>query len=57
MFWMSVAACSAMLIMNTQDQKHGVEIVKKAITWPARQIAINAGEDGSVKKQSLTIPI
>jgi chaperonin GroEL len=31
-----------------EDQKHGVEIVKKAITWPARQIAINAGEDGSV---------
>ena len=30
------------------DQKHGVEIVKKAITWPARQIAINSGEDGSV---------
>ncbi|HYP10740.1 MAG TPA: chaperonin GroEL, partial [Xanthobacteraceae bacterium] len=31
-----------------EDQKHGVEIVKKAITWPARQIAINAGADGSV---------
>ena len=31
-----------------EDQKHGVEIVKKAITWPARQIAINAGEDGSI---------
>jgi chaperonin GroEL len=31
-----------------EDQKHGVEIVKKAITWPARQIAINAGDDGSV---------
>ena len=31
-----------------EDQKHGVEIVRKAITWPARQIAINAGEDGSV---------
>jgi chaperonin GroEL len=31
-----------------EDQKHGVEIVKKAITWPARQIAINSGEDGSV---------
>jgi chaperonin GroEL len=30
------------------DQKHGIEIVRKAITWPARQIAINAGEDGSV---------
>jgi chaperonin GroEL len=33
---------------ENEDQKHGVEIVKKAITWPARQIAINAGEDGSV---------
>jgi chaperonin GroEL len=33
---------------RNEDQKHGVEIVKKAITWPARQIAINAGEDGSV---------
>jgi chaperonin GroEL len=30
------------------DQKTGVEIVRKALTWPARQIAINAGEDGSV---------
>ena len=25
-----------------------MEIVKKALSWPARQIAINAGEDGSV---------
>jgi len=33
---------------TNEDQKHGVEIVKKAITWPARQIAINSGEDGSV---------
>jgi chaperonin GroEL len=33
---------------HNEDQKHGVEIVKKAITWPARQIAINAGEDGSI---------
>jgi chaperonin GroEL len=33
---------------HNDDQKHGVEIVKKAITWPARQIAINSGEDGSV---------
>jgi chaperonin GroEL len=31
-----------------EDQKHGVEIVRKAITSPARQIAVNAGEDGSV---------
>ena len=31
-----------------EDQKHGVGIVKKAISWPARQIALNAGADGSV---------
>jgi chaperonin GroEL len=30
------------------DQKHGVEIVRKALSAPARQIAINSGEDGSV---------
>jgi chaperonin GroEL len=30
------------------DQKVGIEIVRKAITAPARQIAQNAGEDGSV---------
>jgi chaperonin GroEL len=33
---------------ENDDQKTGIEIVRKAITWPARQIAINAGEDGSV---------
>jgi chaperonin GroEL len=31
-----------------EDQKHGVEIVRKALQAPARQIAHNAGEDGSV---------
>jgi chaperonin GroEL len=30
------------------DQHHGVEIVRKAISWPARQIAVNSGDDGSV---------
>jgi len=30
------------------DQKTGVEIVRKALSAPARQIAINAGEDGSI---------
>ncbi len=30
------------------DQKTGVDIVRKALSWPARQIAFNAGEDGSV---------
>src|ERR1700678_3453511 len=33
---------------QNEDQKHGVEIVRKALSAPARQIAINAGEDGSV---------
>src|SRR5207244_1658578 len=33
---------------RNDDQRTGIEIVKKAISWPARQIAINAGEDGSI---------
>jgi chaperonin GroEL len=33
---------------HNEDQKHGVEMVRKALSWPARQIALNAGEDGSV---------
>ena len=33
---------------QNDDQKTGVEIVRKALSHPARQIAINAGEDGSV---------
>ncbi len=33
---------------HNDDQKHGIDIVRKALSWPARQIAINAGEDGSI---------
>jgi chaperonin GroEL len=33
---------------ENEDERHGIEIVKKALSWPARQIAINAGEDGSL---------
>jgi chaperonin GroEL len=33
---------------HNEDQKTGVEIVRKALSWPARQIAMNAGDDGSV---------
>jgi chaperonin GroEL len=33
---------------GNEDQKTGIEIVRKALSHPARQIAINAGEDGSV---------
>jgi len=33
---------------HNDDQKTGVDIVRKALSAPARQIAINAGEDGSL---------
>ena len=33
---------------HNDDQKTGVDIVRKALSSPARQIALNAGEDGSV---------
>jgi chaperonin GroEL len=33
---------------ENEDQKHGIDIVRKAIQAPARQIATNAGADGSV---------
>jgi chaperonin GroEL len=33
---------------HNEDQRHGIDIVRKAISWPARQIAENAGDDGSI---------
>jgi chaperonin GroEL len=36
------------LSAGNEDQKVGINIVRKAIQAPARQIASNAGEDGSV---------
>src|SRR5512132_2140152 len=43
-------ASEALKKIRTQndDQKTGVEIVRRALSAPARQIALNAGEDGSV---------
>ena len=43
-------AGEALKKLRTQndDQKTGVEIVRKALSWPTRQIALNAGEDGSI---------
>ena len=43
----SVEALKRLKVEN-DDQKHGIEIVRKAIQTPARQIATNAGADGSV---------
>jgi chaperonin GroEL len=33
---------------ENEDQKTGINIVRKALSWPARLIAINAGADGSI---------
>jgi chaperonin GroEL len=43
----SIKALEKLRTANS-DQKTGVDIVRKALSWPARQIALNAGEDGSV---------
>jgi chaperonin GroEL len=36
------------LKVENDDQKVGISIVRKALSQPARQIALNAGEDGSI---------
>jgi chaperonin GroEL len=43
-------AAKALSVTRTEnnDQKYGVEILRRAISYPARQIALNAGTDGSV---------
>jgi chaperonin GroEL len=43
-------AVKALARLRTQndDQKTGIEIVRKAIAQPARQIAINSGDDGAI---------
>jgi chaperonin GroEL len=33
---------------ENEDQRHGIEIVRKALSWPARQIVTNAGGDSSI---------
>jgi chaperonin GroEL len=38
----------AAIVVENSDQKAGVEIIRRAIQVPARQICINAGEDGSL---------
>ncbi|MET0596423.1 MAG: TCP-1/cpn60 chaperonin family protein, partial [Mesorhizobium sp.] len=36
------------LNLDNADQRHGVEIVRRATEWPVRQIAQNAGAEGSI---------
>jgi chaperonin GroEL len=33
---------------GNDDQRVGIDIVRKALPWPAKQIVINAGADGSI---------
>src|SRR5437588_4540392 len=40
--------CLDKLTPSNPDQKVGIEIVRKALQWPARQIAENSGADGSI---------
>ena len=42
------AAALEALKPENEDQKAGVTIVRRALAWPARLIAENAGEDGAV---------
>jgi chaperonin GroEL len=42
------AKAIAKLKVENDDQKTGIEIVRKAIAQPARQIAINSGDDGAI---------
>jgi chaperonin GroEL len=43
----AVSALDALTPANA-DQKAGIEIVRRALQVPARQIVLNAGEDGSI---------
>jgi len=40
-------------VKATGDEKIGVDIVRRAVVWPIKQIAINAGLDGSVVAQKV----
>jgi len=43
----AVTAIDGVKAVN-EDQKAGIAIVRRAVQTPARQIALNAGEDGSL---------
>ena len=50
----------AQLKAENEDQKFGIEIDRKAVQTPLRQIAENAGEDGAVisgKVNDVSVPV
>jgi chaperonin GroEL len=44
----SLAALKKLKLEEEGDQAFGVQIVRRALEWPARRIATNAGHDGAV---------
>jgi chaperonin GroEL len=40
-------------VKATGDERIGVDIIRRAVVWPIKQIAINAGLDGSVVAQKV----
>jgi chaperonin GroEL len=45
---LTAAKALAGLTAENADQRTGIEIVRKALQWPTRQIALNAGVEGSI---------
>jgi chaperonin GroEL len=45
---LTAAKALARLTAENADQRTGIEIVRKALQWPTRRIALNAGVDGSI---------
>ena len=48
LLWRCASLILSKLKADNDDQRFGIEIVRKAIQTPLRQIAENAGEDGAV---------
>src|ERR1700747_1984170 len=44
----ALRCCDPSRRLANEDQKTGIDIVRRALSTPARQIAVNAGEDGSI---------
>ncbi|MBV9532770.1 MAG: chaperonin GroEL, partial [Bradyrhizobium sp.] len=49
----AIKALSRLKAKNA-DQKTGIDIVRRALSTPARQIAVNAGQDGSIVAGKIT---
>jgi chaperonin GroEL len=48
-----ISVLDKLIAETTGDIKVGVDIIKKSLSWPLRQIAENAGEEGSIIVQKV----